>query len=254
MQEYEITSIVKYLEIVQSLEHQQIARWHFRGHGNCEFDLVPGLYRYNIADTFSTWENVEKYLMNRFRKEAIPHLGYLPVDDIEWLVLAQHHGLPTRLLDWSLNPLIAIYFATESKYHYSYDADVWCYGVPSLNNCLPESTYIARYINTESMAAVYYPPHITPRVTNQSGCFTIHSFPEGISQFIPFNKTKTGKSWHSLVRIKIPSSVKKNILNELYEIGIHKGVIYPGLDGISGRITFELETSHIRPTHRTELD
>ena len=234
----EADSVVSFINAVQNLEQRHIAQWFYRGHYDCTFQLVPSIFRLDTDGAFATWMEIERYMMNRFKCEATPYINQLPVNGLEWLALAQHHGLPTRLLDWSLNPLVGLYFAVERDM--DANADVWCLGFPSTNNCLPESTYLARRKTLDQMDVIYYPKHLSPRMTNQSGCFTVHDSPT------PLNCVPD-TLW-VFTCIKILAKFKVRLLNELYELGVHKGSIYPGLDGLAQRISYEVSTKHARHT------
>lgn len=83
----------------------KVTRW-FRGQSKSSWRLEPSLAR------SPTWLSKEAALIKRFRQNATAMIQARPADDWEWLFLMQHHGLPTRLLDWSENPLVALYFAT----------------------------------------------------------------------------------------------------------------------------------------------
>src|SRR5438093_8588354 len=91
--------------------------WIFRGVGDVKHTLIPKIGR------TETWRNFgpgtqgiyspdfETKYTERFKREARPHIGIEPASDMDWLSIAQHHGLPTRLLDWTESPLVAAYFA-----------------------------------------------------------------------------------------------------------------------------------------------
>src|SRR5947209_4593350 len=85
----------------------------FRGMGRAEYTLTPTMGRCPLADRLPDRAQAERRLFRRFKERTPPFLTFTPRDDWEWLAVAQHHGLPTRLLDWTSNPLVALYFAME---------------------------------------------------------------------------------------------------------------------------------------------
>lgn len=231
-----IKSVNEFLEIIFTFENQHIAQWFFRGHSNEDYELIPSLFRNNINDTYAKWEDVEKYLITEFKREAMPYLTIIPESENDWLALAQHHGLPTRLLDWSTSPLIALYFAVKELEDKK--ANVWAFGVASTNNCWTRSSRIAQKINTSIPNDIIFPKHISPRITNQLGCFTLHPFPSSTNnQIIPYDKILT--NYNCLTKIEIDAKHKEIILNQLYIMGIHENFIYPSLDGLARRIKYE---------------
>src|SRR5665647_120305 len=103
---------------------------YYRGHADGKnWKLKPSIAR--ILDknkkfslySFSGWSGLEKNILNRFKRHAFPYLKTIPQSDIDWLVLGQHYGLPTRLLDWSENPLIALFFALSEIFNS--ESHVW---------------------------------------------------------------------------------------------------------------------------------
>ncbi|MEQ6121082.1 FRG domain-containing protein [Reichenbachiella sp. MALMAid0571] len=251
MKTIEIKSLTDYLRHVQEFEQQHIAQWIFRGVRNTDYELVPSLFRIEVKNTLTNWDDLEEYMLQIFQRESTPYLDREPKDELELLTLAQHHGLPTRLLDWSINPLIALFFSVES-YDQETDSAVWCYGFPSTHNCFPESTRIDRRLTVEKGSPIIFPNHISQRITNQSGCFTTHELPKGREPFIPLEKQTD--LFGLLEKIEISKKYKKNILDQLYDLGYHHGLIYPGLDGLSRRIRYEASTTHKRCTNSDQFD
>src|SRR5437763_1236156 len=82
----------------------------YRGLRSAQYHLVPRIGRYPVYHP--QWE---LDVLRIFKIYAWPHLKSAPQDEWELLAIAQHHGLPTRLLDWTRNPLVAAYFAVEGK-------------------------------------------------------------------------------------------------------------------------------------------
>jgi hypothetical protein len=150
-----------------------------------------------------------------FKKYGIRLLDYRPKDDWEWLAIGQHHGLPTRLLDWSSNPLVAAYFAAEGSP--DTDCAVYAMRAPMVVDTARDRNPLARGTGVD----VVTPDHVSNRIAAQAGMFTIHWQPEkpilrnGIDKFL------------------LPRSERPAILLSLFGLGIHRGTLFPDLDGQS---------------------
>ena len=142
--------------------------------------------------------------------------------DIDRLVVAQHHGLPTRLLDWSFNPLVALFFATNADS----TSTGAVYALSHTKTSVPwlkDSDFGSPFAVTGVHG--YIPKHVSRRVTGQRGLFTIHGEP-----------TKAFDSPY-LTKIGVTSDCKNDMLKSLKWYGISDQALFPGLDGLARFVT-----------------
>jgi len=158
----------------------------------------------------------ERRIFRLFKEKSLPYLSYRPKDDWEYLALAQHYGLPTRLMDWTWNPLIAAFFAVTG----SLDSDGAMYNLYAVI----VGNYDSEVSPFESSICLYNPPHFDQRIAAQSGVFTCHDRP-----------TDDQVSEESEI-IVIPQEIKSEIRHNLRILGVHYGSIFPGLEGIAKAI------------------
>ena len=167
MKEYSISSFDDFHHLLEQRYMPRPGPMIYRGVADVDNHmLIPSVGR---IEPYSL--EMEEDSLHLFKRHAPPFLGgYIPSDDWEWLALAQHHGLPTRLLDWTYSPLVAAYFAVEQP---STEADSAIY--------VSEAPEI---INTEEMdpfeideVVRYQPDHFSPRIQAQLGIFTAHPAP-----------------------------------------------------------------------------
>lgn len=195
---------------VIALEHKPSI---FRGVKKSSYELIPSIGRCKPLEQF-TLKNMEKRMFKLFKESALPYLRFLPRNDWEWLAIAQHHGLPTRLLDWTTNPLAAAYFAIEKEY--DGDSAVYVYfgqeGVDTNRHSDPfEIETVLRY----------RPTHVTERIIAQSGLFTIHHEPEK-----PFDAD-------NIEKLLIKKECKRDLKKLLYKYGVNRKSLFPSLDSIA---------------------
>lgn len=207
----------------------------FRGVVNSDYQLIPSIGRLPALADEESERNREQYLLEQFKMKSALRLHCQPSNNWEWLSLAQHYGLPTRLLDWSKSPLIALYFATahtaEELYSNKELSDCAVYGLIS-HICIESDYHIEPFDIQQTLE--FYAPSISERVVNQSGLFTVHHTPR---------KAFDTEKLHKFV---IPGSLKQTIQEKLGLLGINESTIYPGLDGIAK----SLKTEFFRSVHK----
>jgi len=147
-----------------------------------------------------------------------------PSNDWEWLSVAQHHGLPTRMLDWSYNPLVALFFAAEK--HPDSDGKVFALRAVRKKHDLPDSPFRI------DQPVKLFPNIITPRIRAQEGVFVVcHSLESSLERGLPPN-------W-SIDSHIVPAAEKKDLQYELFRLGVHASSLFPGLDGLSARLKWQ---------------
>lgn len=148
-------------------------------------------------------------------------------NDWEWLVFAQHFGLKTRLLDWSSNPLIALWFSCQNEYKmkensYLYvlstDRDMLVNVIENDSPFINGSTRILRpNLNNE-------------RIVAQSGWFTAHKYSTTAKRFVTLETNKDIKNL--LTEIEIPAKIKLEIIRKLSIFGVNNRTVFPDVSGL----------------------
>ncbi len=220
----------------------------FRGIGTVGSGLSTALMR--LAEGGETLTKLEAHMVRNFRKYA--HTGAAAGDSIwNWLALAAHHGLPTRLLDWTYSPFVALHFATENAREYDQDAVVWCVNHRETNRRLPpelrsvadaegSNAFTAEMLSRvadslEKLAALsetdfvvfLEPPSLDQRIVNQFALFSLLSRPDrALDSWLDANSDLSR-------RVIIPAGMKWEVRDKLDQAGITERVLFPGLDGLS---------------------
>ena len=239
--------------LLQKLEGQRRRRFlgvWYRGLPCEGMNLVPTLHRDKIP------VEDEVHLMNRFKQNAHEFLAERPQGEWEWMLLARHHGLPSRLLDWTENLLAGLFFATNgyNSDHASSDGALWCLSPSDLNRFASSGTisdatlpmfldenepsdsdrFLANYQMTRVRGAVDAPAlppaaaisiRTNKRIQAQLGVFTIHHA-----------DTRPLEQWNEgahLWRYVVPADAKALILEELRSSGITALSLFPDLDNVA---------------------
>lgn len=279
----EVHSLQEYLSIIEELRKnytytepiapnpifgQRTYATHFiyRGHSDCQYHLLPGIFRWNDLpndSTISAYSQLEFNILSDFTSEACRFIKDISVDDVPaWLEIAQHFGVPTRLLDFTENPLVALYFACIGSP--SKNACVWIVNEPAYNKKFflqnhviytAQSKQIVSKIVAEEIVYqdfqphygnmnyiqypwIYKPHYREERMHLQESIFMLWG-----ADHRPLTANIGGNEYMStgaidnaqaglICSVSIPATSKEGLLRDLDMCGVNEKFIYPGLDGV----------------------
>ncbi|MFN7895012.1 MAG: FRG domain-containing protein [Cyanobacteriota bacterium] len=233
-----------------------VSDWCFRGQRDAAWGLKTSLERattrvYNVMAEHTVYRNFTRNAHNYLQAHQIP------VDLLEWFALMQHHGAPTRLLDWTASPYVACFFAAEDALDENGSCAVWAVDTSwcKVEGCHVIRRHLAndpRYKDFKVRSYVWEDsefrkifdeekiPLVMPaepyrrneRLTIQSGLFLCPGDPnkgfEG--NFGGYDQTALPKH---LIKVVIPNKLRVEILTDLYYMNINRATLFPGIDGFS---------------------
>ena len=279
----EIASLAEYIDAIKQLNEKYsyesfseealkaiitkyVPQFIFRGHSDIDYKLLPGVLRwkdFSPGVKVGMYSQLESNILNDFISNSFRYIHDIKNDDyISWLEIAQHFGVPTRLLDFTYNPLVALFFACVENT--SKDGSVWIINenaynrlfykyysrIPLMESCLKvnqilnDEVLFQDYADHSSSNYIKYPWIYSPvykeeRMSLQSSVFMIwganrqefESF-VGYEHFMKFDQTVDNVETGMICQLKINTEHKATIIKELDLCGINEKSIYPGLDGI----------------------
>lgn len=288
MKDIYIDNVSHFLELVENLSNgypsNQMAnnpvRNHFlfRGMEDYAYELLPGLFRKTITVTSENKAVNKKYLafsdemgiLLNFIQEASAYTKNIPANDyVRWAELAQHYGVPTRFLDWTENPLVALYFACESNS--GTDAVVWILHkmnfthyanerdktrVPKTNeaNILDLLTTCPKnkekYQTLYKSPLIYTPYYFDNRMSAQASWFMVWGTEQEPletmfedSNYMRIKESEVdvrscGKNTGNqfVCKVLVHAYDKQKIIRQLDYMGINAKALFPGLDGVGRHI------------------
>lgn len=239
-----IRSVEELVQVLGSRAGDGVEFW-FRGHCDITWTLVPSAHRtHDLRVT-------ERSMLARFRQQAAAVGQPYGFDEWGWITYAQHHGLPTRLLDWSQSPLVALFFSCQRRAKdesdIEPDGEFFWLRPHELNDEAGDSDggYPRLLTDTDSRLCDYLPgrdannrskpravvaPMAFDRIRFQTGTFTVSQVPNGSGPDEPLRESRSVES------AIVPSDAKRELREELEVLGFNDATIYRDLDRIAKRI------------------
>jgi FRG domain len=252
-----IDSWDQFLEIASGPEFKS---WAFRGQSEDRWPLYTSISRYLLAHGVhrDAWVEQEQRIVRIFRRKAHLFLEHIPEenDSFQWLALMQHHGAPTRLLDFTWSPYVAAFFALESA---TTDCAIWGVFPPRISATeqpvkirggrvvrpteigpWTPGNYETHFLpGTLPVVVVGEPRIMNRRLVAQAGTFVMPGvLDEPIDTIVSSYAGSDAKVVKFVVRTR---DVRKTAMRELYNMNITPASLFPDLDGLARSMAYELE-------------
>jgi hypothetical protein len=245
-------------------------RWAFRGMGSATWPLQTSLERLLVSPVVEA----ERYLLNAFQRRAHHHVRDCPDPDdyLEWLALMQHHGAPTRLLDCTRSPYVALFFALANPLDRQGQASVWAIDIvackqsamgilaPSPINTSAETSlgkpdiFRAAFMREHDSAgppsarcvAPIQPFRMNERLTIQQGLFLC---PAQVREGFEDNLQAMSLTGTKIEKLVFAASLREDILADLNKMNINRATLFPGIDGFAQSLAVNVQIA----THKGKL-
>ena len=218
MEETKISGLDEFLKAIKGRSRN--LGWLFRGHSDKEWPLKPKVGRE------AAWLNREREMFDAWKRSAYEHVeSGANLTDWDWLTIAQHHGLPTRLLDWAKNPLAAAYFAVSEAAVIKPETDAAIFAFHLEDDVDPLTTMSPFDF---SGVVLFLPRRVVARIGRQLGVFTVHGSPgQDLTTALPGAR---------LMKMVIQKELKHKFLLDLSDLAIDQFSLFPDLDNLSTHI------------------
>ena len=250
--EHRLDSWDRFLKIITDSPY---TNWAFRGERHGRWPLQTSLTRYlsDFGVDPHAWPEQERRILRIFKRKAQQYLAQPPAldDDFQWLALMQHHGAPTRLLDFTWSPYVAAFFALERA---TAEACVWALNPTELSARKPRKgtrtsprmdpriagNYARYYLKGNRVFLwVGEPDIMNRRLIAQSGTFAV---PGVLDRPVEDILTQYPDPANMIAKFILPAyKMRETGLRELYRMNITFATLFPDLDGLARSLAYELE-------------
>ena len=223
-------------------DHKQ-ENWIYRGVQREDYELIPSIGRDSArakSRNLNYSLGLERLLLGEFQRQARPLVPIHPQGLLEWMALGQHHGLATRLLDWTESLYVAAFFATEKGVAYEriekYTKQIALKPIYPLIYGILDLPFASGEDDPFKFDRVkaYRPAHISPRIAPQLAAFTVHPSPTR-----PYRANKL-VCW----RLEITGTL--DIREALDAFGISRASLFPGIDGLTHSLNWKYKWGRLR--------
>jgi hypothetical protein len=247
---YKVFQLDSWDAFQKAITGTRYSHWAYRGERDASWPLRSSLSRYllNFGVHADAWADQEKRILRVFKRKAHVYLEQPPDpdDDFQWLALMQHHGAPTRLIDFTWSPYVAAYFALERAVD---DAVVWAMNPARLDSARAQrhTQYdprlkgnYQRYFLKGKTPYIWLgePQTMNRRLIAQSGTFALPTVLD-----VPIESILGGypEPEDILAKFILHHRVRETGMRELYRMNITSATLFPDLDGLARSMAFELE-------------
>ena len=246
---YRIIRLESWDEFLGVITSPPYSNWAFRGERDERWPLYSSLSRYfqNFGVDRRAWPDQEGRILRIFKRKAHQFLEKPPApdDDFQWLALMQHHGAPTRLIDFTWSPYVAAFFALERSVG---DGVVWAMNPAQIDSSRSvEPVHMdprvrgnfRRYFLKGNHRFIWMgePDTMNRRLIAQSGTFAV---PGALDTSVEDILSHTDQD-NVLAKLVLANSVREVGMRELYRMNITYATLFPDLDGLAKSLAYELE-------------
>lgn len=246
---YAVVRVESWDDFLKSMTDLRYAHWAFRGERDARWPLYSSISRYfhSFHVNPEAWPEQERRILRIFKRKAHVYLEQPPSpdDDFQWLALMQHHGAPTRLIDFTWSPYVAAFFALERTVG---EGVVWAVNpgrtegsrvAESAADPRVPGNFTNHFLRSKRPFVWLGEPHtMNRRLIAQSATFVL---PGVLDQ--PVEQILSGypEPEHILAKFILPQHVREAGMHELYRMNITYATLFPDLDGLARSLGYELE-------------